>query len=256
MKYYNVEKLDNTGLVKTLFVPKGQARWRIYSYDIEADMADIKNYEEIGMSFGIKPDHMIRVMQKHTDNIQIVREGDEGMGVTCHEIEGYCDGMITNLKGVMLLTVEADCTPVYTLDPVNKAIGMVHSGWRGTVKKIAEKAINLMSDNYGTKKEDVLVHFGPAICKNCYEVGMELIDEFKKILECDEVHKVFKPIVDKKEKYLLDVTESIRLSLIRYGVKEENITRTNICTYHGDEFDSWRRDKDKTKQMLTGIVLV
>ena len=52
------------------------------------------------------------------------------------EIDGLCDGVITNEKNLMLLTVEADCVPVYILDPVKKAIGMVHSGWRGTVQRI------------------------------------------------------------------------------------------------------------------------
>ena len=85
---------------------------------------------------------------------------------------------------------------------------------------------------------------------------MELIDEFKKILKCDEVHKVFMPIVDKPEKYLLDVTESIKLSLLDYGVLDKNITQSEYCTYHDNIFHSWRREKDKTKQMLTGIMLV
>ena len=256
MNYMTIEKFDNTGLVKTLMVPKDQARWRIYSYDVQADMEDLKNYSELGKNFGIAPDDMIRVQQNHSSNIMVVKKTDAGMGVTRMEIEGYCDGAITNVKGIMLLTVEADCTPVYILDPVNGAVGMIHSGWRGTVKKITEKAIELMNENYGTKKSDVLIHFGPAICGKCYEVGMDLIPEFKKILSCEEVHKVFTPITEKPEKFYLDVTESLRLSLLKYGVKEENMTRTEVCTYHDNVFDSWRLSNDKTKQMLTGIMLV
>ena len=256
MNYMTVEKFDNTGFVKTLMVPKDQARWRIYSYDIQADMEDLKNYSELGKNFGIVPDDMVRVQQNHSSNIMVVKKLDAGMGVTRMEIEGYCDGAITNVKGVMLLTVEADCTPVYILDPINGAVGMIHSVWRGTVKKITEKAIELMNENYGTKKSDVLIHFGPAICGKCYEVGMDLIPEFKKILSCEEVHKVFTPITGKPEKFYLDVTESLRLSLLKYGVKEENMTRTEVCTYHDNVFDSWRLSNDKTKQMLTGIMLV
>ena len=126
----------------------------------------------------------------------------------------------------------------------------------GTIQRITENAIDLMKENYGSDVKDILIHFGPSICGNCYEVGMELIDEFKKILECDEVHKVFKPIVDKPEKYLLDVAESLRLSLIRYGIKEENISKTDICTYHDNIFYSRRLTKDNTKVTLTGIMLV
>lgn len=256
MKHYNIEKFDSTGLVKTLFVPKDQGRWRIYSYDIKDDMHDLKYYNDVGKEFGITADNMVRVMQEHTDNILEVKECDKGLGVVKPEPSISYDGLITNEKGIMLLTVEADCTPVYILDPINKAIGMIHSGWRGTVKKIACKALDMMKEKYGTDKEKVLIHFGPAICGKCYEVGMELIDEFKIILKCDEVHKVFIPIVDKPEKYLLDVTESIKLSLLDYGVLDKNITQSEYCTYHDNIFHSWRKEHDRTKQMLTGIMLV
>lgn len=256
MKYFTIEKFDNTGLVKTLMVLKDQARWRIYSSNFKANMEDIKYYKELGDSFGIEPSDMIRIEQRHTANVMIINKEDAGMGVTRMEIDGYYDGIITNEKNVMLLNISADCTPVYILDPVNVVIGMIHSGWRGTVNKITEKALDVMKENYGTKKEEVLIHFGPAICGKCYEVGMDLIPEFKKILECDEVHKIFTPIIDKPEKFYLDVTEAIRLSLLKYGVKEENMTRSKYCTYHSDIFDSWRKSKDKTKQMLTGIMII
>ena len=255
MKYLTVEKFDNTGIVKTLMVPKDQGRWRIYSHDIEADMEDLKYYKELGSYFGITPSDMVRVPQGHSSNIMIVKKEDAGKGVVSMEIDGKCDGAITNVKGIMLLTIESDCTPVYILDPVKKAIGMVHSGWRGTVGKITENAINLMMENYGTDKNDLLIHFGPAICGKCYEVGMDLISEFKKNLECDEVHKIFTPIPDKAEKYLLDVTEAIKMSLKKFGIREENITRSEYCTYHSGIFNSWRLEQDRTKQMLTGIML-
>lgn len=250
-----VEKFDKTRLVKTLMVPKDQGRWRIYSHDIEADMEDLKYYKELGSYFGITPNDMVRVPQGHSSNIMIVKKEDAGKGVVSMEIDGKCDGAITNVKSIMLLTIESDCTPVYILDPVKKAIGMVHSGWRGTVGKITENAINLMIENYGTDKNDLLIHFGPAICGKCYEVGMDLILEFKKILECDEIHTIFTPLPNKPEKYLLDVTEAIKMSLIKFGIREENITRSEYCTYHSGIFNSWRLEQDRTKQMLTGIML-
>lgn len=256
MKYLRIENFDETGLVKTLMVPKDQGRWRIYSHDIKANMEDIKYYTELGKHFNITPDDMIRVPQGHSTNVLIAKKVDKGCGVTHMEIEGSYDGAITNEKGVMLLTIESDCTPVYILDLKKKAIGMVHSGWRGTVGRITQNAIDLMIENYGCDKEDILIHFGPAICGKCYEVGIDLIPEFKKLLDCKDVHKIFTPIPDKIEKYFLDVTEGIRLSLLQYGIKEENITRSEYCTYHSGIFNSWRLEKDSTKQMLTGIMIV
>lgn len=256
MKYFSVEQFNKTNLVKTLMVPKDQARWRIYSHNVEASMEDLRYYDELGKSFSITPSDMIRVPQGHSVNVLVAKKSDAGSGVVRMEIDGNCDGIVTNEKGIMLLTIEADCVPVYILDPVNKAIGMVHSGWRGTVNKITEKALELLRENYGSKKEDVMIHLGPSICGKCYEVGMDLIPEFKKILECDEINKVFVPIIDKPEKYLLDVAESLKISLLKYGIREENISKSEYCTYHSSVFDSWRLSGDKTKQMLTGIMLV
>ena len=256
MKYNFVKKFDDTGLVKTFMIPKEQARWRIYSYNIEDDMEDLKYYNELGSLFNIKSNNMIRLPQTHSKNILVAKSSDGGLGVTRQELDYGCDGIITNEHKLMLLTIESDCTPVYILDPINKAIGMVHSGWRGTVQRITETALELMKKNYSTNIDKVLIHFGPAICGKCYEVGIELIDEFKKILSCEEIHKVFVPIVNKPEKFYLDVTESIRLSIIKYGVLPHNISRTNVCTYHGGIYDSWRLNQDRTKQMLTGIMLV
>ena len=256
MQFIDVEEINRFGFVKAFSIPKNIGRWRIYSYDIKDNMHDIMYYSELGKSFNITPDNMIRALQSHTASVFVAKANDGGLGVTRMEPKTPYDGFITNEKKVMLLTVEADCTPVYILDPVRHAIGMVHSGWRGTRLGIVNNAINLMSINYGSDVKDLIVHFGPAICGNCYEVGIELIAEFKNIFKCDEVHAVFKPILDKEEKYTLDVTEAIRLSILKMGVKEENITRDLTCTFHDDIYDSWRRDHDKTKQMLTGIMLI
>lgn len=256
MKYYVCEEFDKTGLVKTAMVPRDQGRWRIYSHNIKEDMYDLKYYNELGTYFGITANDMVRVLQGHSNNIIVVTKDIAGEGVVRMEREGFYDGIITNEKNIMLCTVEADCTPVYILDKVNKAIGMVHSGWRGTVNKIAINAIKLMQEHYGTKLSDLMVHLGPAICGNCYDVGLELKDEFRKLLSEDKVEKIFKEKKDENGKFLLDVSEGLRLSLIDFGIKENQITRNEHCTYHSGIFNSWRLEKDKTRQMLTTIMLI
>lgn len=256
MKYLNIEKFDNTNIVKTCCVYKDQARWRIYSYNVKDNMEDLKYYRELAEDFGITIDDMIRLPQTHSDNILIADRSVAGTGVVKMEVEDGTDGIITNEKNLMLLTIESDCTPVFILDPIKKVIGMVHSGWRGAVNKISIKAIEKMIQNYGTDKNDLMIHFGPSICGNCYEVESDLISEFKKVLNDEEIDKVFKKDLDRVGKYFLDVTEAIRLSLIRYGINDNQMTRSEYCTYHSGLFNSWRRDKDKTKQMLTGIMLI
>lgn len=248
--------LEDTGFARILITEKVDHRWRIYTNDPNHE--DIKYYHEIGKKFSITENDMIRIPQGHSANIRIVTKEMGGEGIVKPEIAGKYDGAITNEKHMMLCTLQADCTPVFILDPVNKAIGMVHSGWRGTVAKISINAINLMKENYGTKIEDVLIYFGPAICKNCYEVDDDLIPEFKKILTDDEIKLVFgeKKLDNGSKKYLLDVTEAIRLTLIKEGVKEKNIERSKYCTFHDNIYASFRRDRIRERQMLTAIMLV
>lgn len=248
--------LEDTGLVKILITEKVNHRWRIYNNDPNHE--DIKHYREIGKKFFITENEMIRIPQGHSANIRVVSKEIAGEGIVRPEIDGKYDGAITNEKNIMLCTLQADCTPVFILDPVKKAIAMVHSGWRGTVSKISINAINLMKEKYGTNISDILVYFGPSICKNCYEVDDDLIPEFKKILSDDELKIVFgeKKLVDGSKKYLLDVTEAIRFTLIKEGVKEKNIERSRYCTFHDNIYASFRRDRSREMQMLTAIMLV
>lgn len=251
IKYFRCENLEKTGLVDALYTAKFDGHWRIFSLNKHKE--DLKYYEELARDFNIKPENMVRIPQKHTDNIRIVTKEVAGEGVVRQEIDGYFDGSITNEKNIMLCTIEADCTPVYILDPVKKAIGMVHSGWRGTVKGIAIKAIKKMSENYGTDIKDCIIHFGPSICKNCYEVDKDVYDEFSKIFEGEELERVISKRNDGK--YLLDVAEAIRIRMIKEGIKEENIQRSKYCTFHDNIFDSWRRDGKATGHILSAIML-
>lgn len=252
-----IEELNNN-IVKAFAVPKEQARWRIYSHNIKSDMEDLKYYKELGDIFSITPNNMVRLLQTHTNNIRVVTKDVAGEGVVRKEFDEACDGAITNESGIMLLSVEADCTPVYIFDRKNIAIGMVHSGWRGTVSKITINAINLMKENYGTNVEDLFIYLGPSICQNCYEVDGDLIPEFEKILDKKEIEKIFEPYFDEngKKKYHLDVSGGLRFSLLHYGLKESQIKKSNICTYHSGIYDSWRLSHDKTKQMLTGMIII
>ena len=77
------------------------------------------------------------------------------------------DGMITNVPGICLVTFYADCVPLYFVDPVKKAIGLSHSGWRGTVGKIGKVTVEQMQKTYGSDPKDILAAIGPSICQDC-----------------------------------------------------------------------------------------
>ena len=153
--------------------------------------------------------------------------------------------------------MEADCVPVYFYDPVKEVIAMVHSGWKGTVKKISEVTIQKMKSGFGCQSSDMLVAIGPHICRYCYEVGAELLEEFSQSFDKQELKKIFRP--KNQEKYLLNLEEAVRLTLLKNGVPAENIFSAGVCTLHsqveGYSFCSYRRTKSKTERMLTAIMM-
>ena len=86
--------------------------------------------------------------------------------------------LITNEPGVILSTFYADCVPLYFVDPVNKAIGLSHSGWRGTVGRIGQKTLEAMKEAYGTNPEDIYAAVGPSICQECYEISEDVFPAY------------------------------------------------------------------------------
>ena len=156
------------------------------------------------------------------------------------------DAIITNEKNVPLLILTADCVPVVLVDKVNKAVGLVHAGWRGTYGKICSETLQSMKENYNTNTEDVVAIIGPSIGKCCYEVSYDLVEKFSALLpNADE--KIYEI---RDEKYYLDLWEINTQILKEFGVLKSNIINMNICTScNCDRFFSYRKH-DKTPKRL------
>jgi len=142
--------------------------------------------------------------------------------------------MITNVRGLVLATFYADCVPLYFVDPVHHAIGLSHSGWRGTVAKIGAVTIRKMQETYGTDPKDVYAAIGPSICQNCYEVSEDVILEFQKSFAPEHWEKLFY----KKEngKYQLNLWEANKIIFTETGITENHISMPGICTCCNPEF--------------------
>ncbi|MDK2563076.1 peptidoglycan editing factor PgeF [Romboutsia sedimentorum] len=182
-------------------------------------------------------------IQIHSDIVNVIDKDNIGK-----KVDG--DALITNIKNVPLLIFTADCVPIAIIDKKNKAIGIAHAGWRGTYDKIAQKTIELMSDNYFTNAQDVVCVIGPSIGPCCYEVSKELIEKFNTIV----TNKEEKFYIIKEEKYYLDLWKINEYILKCAGVKEENIINLNICTScRCNEFHSYRKH-DKTPKRI-GMIL-
>ena len=180
---------------------------------------------------------VVRPYQTHTDNVKIVKK--------IEKLEDTA-GIITNKKEITLITTSADCISFLLYDPVKKAIGSIHSGWKGTLKGIIVKAIEKMVTEYQSKPEDIICCICPSIRQCCFEVDEDVKDlfynKYKDLKNIDEIIK----LGDKKEnkqKYYID-TVKINIELLKnIGLKEENIIDSNICTMcHSKEFHSYRAD--------------
>ena len=252
IKYFPIPELDATGKLKTLFTTTSDIAW---NYE---DTKCQENYLALGTHLGITPQDMVKTKQKHTAKIKIVTHENGGDGILrpLDENDPY-DGLITNEKNLLLCTVEADCVPVYFYDPLKEVIAMVHSGWKGTVQKISETAIQKMRDEFGCNPQNIMVAIGPHICKECYEVGQDVFDEFANAFAKEEIEKIFSR--KNEEKYLLNLHEAVTLTLLKNDILEKNIFPTSICTFHsqieGHSLCSYRRTKSPTQRMLTAIMM-
>lgn len=193
-----------------------------------------ENYRRISDAMGFDMNSIVTSDQTHTNNVRKVTEKDRGKGIVIPRDYTDTDGMITNVPGLVLATFYADCVPLYFADPANHAIGLSHSGWRGTVQKIGAVTIEKMSEEYGSNPKDLKVAIGPSICQECYEVSEDVIEEFEKVFDKKYRNKLFY----RKEngKYQLNLWMANKIIFLEAGISEENISMPNLCTCCNPEF--------------------
>jgi len=156
------------------------------------------------------------------------------------------DAFITAEPNVPCFVRTADCVPILIADPVQKAVGAVHAGWRGVAADVTGRAISVMRDAFGSKSSDILAAIGPAICDNCYEVGIDVIDGFQK-LSFDVSPWIVRRDGDNPR---VDLRSIVRRSLLYAGISADNIDMLNICTSCSNaDLASYRRDKTDVRQI-------
>lgn len=186
-----------------------------------------ENYKRFCKSAGFEYESLVASAQDHNTVVRAVTSNDKGVGIyKPRDMQGV-DALITNEKGVTLVTYYADCTPLFFVDAKNKAIGLAHAGWRGTVGRIGEKVVKKMGEMYGTNPADIKAAIGPAISVCCYEVDKPCADNFLALDDLDSDKFVF-PKTDGK--YMIDLLETNRQILVKSGVKPENIVVSDLCT--------------------------
>lgn len=233
--YFTFPPMDNTeGIIHGFTSRLGGVSKGIYSSMNlsftrgDEEEAVRENFHRIGEAIGFSAENIVMSDQTHTANIRKVTKEDKGKGFTSFRDYKDVDGLITDVPGLVLTTFYADCVPLFFVDPINMAVGLSHSGWRGTVQKIGNVTIKAMKEAYGTKPEDIIAGIGPSICQDCYEVSKEVIEQFQQVFNKEQWSELYRE--KQNGKYQLDLWRANQLILQEAGVSQENIFLPNLCT--------------------------
>lgn len=252
---------QETGIVQSAFSTRlgGVSEGYFSSLNLGFERGDdpeavMENFRRIGREIGVKCEDMVLSKQTHTTNVRHVTGADKGKGIIRERDYTDVDGLVTDEPGLCLVTSYADCVPLYFVDPVKKAIGLSHSGWRGTVGKIGKNTIELMKEEFGSRPEDILAAVGPSVCMDCYEVSEDVIERFRKAFDEAVWPELFyaKP----NGKYQLNLWKANEQIFLEAGILPEHIAVTNVCTHcNSDVLYSHRASGDKRGSLCAFLVL-
>lgn len=261
LEYLTYPSLDKLGIVRHLVTTRlgGVSEGDYASMNLSFTRGDREdnvreNYRRIGSVLGCLPENMTASQQTHTTNIRLVTSEDKGKGVTRLLDYQEVDGLMTDEPGIALVTYYADCVPLLFVDPIHKAIGAAHSGWRGTVGRMGQCMVNSMGEAFGTKPEELYAAIGPSICQDCYEVSEDVAKEFLRLdAETEELKRelllsgFYRTGYDgnlpkiaapgkQPSKFQLDLWLANYLILRQAGIPMDRIAITDICTCHNSAY--------------------
>ncbi len=163
----------------------------------------------------VKRDDIYMPIQKHTDKVIVLDSLEPKIG----------DAVVTNKKGILIGVQVADCVPILLVDKKKYAVGAVHAGWRGTAEGILKKTITRLADRFFSSPSDILIAIGPSIRWCCYGVGYEVVENVQKTTGLGDY------IMNKGEKYCLDLATANKYQALSSGVSSENIWMSDECTF-------------------------
>jgi len=199
----------------------------------------LRRLDFIDYHFGTRhsqpPPNIVTVHQIHSARVV----SNHGMPPRPDDSRLDADALLENTPGVTIGVRTADCVPILLADPVQRAVAAVHAGWRGTAAHIVQAAIRSMTDEFGTRPQDLLAAIGPSIGSCCYQVGPDVAKEFG----------VLAP-----GKVSLDLSYVNARQLAAAGVPEQNISNDPDCTQcNPNDYHSFRRDREDAGRMLSWI---
>ena len=251
LKYFQFESLLLNNLTQAVFSRKGgvsPAPWNSLNLgstvgDDQVNVSENKN--RLLTAIGYFPEQLTQIRQVHSANVNVVNKPG---GRNTVFAEG--DAMISNTPGILMLMRFADCVPILFFDPVKKAAGIAHAGWKGTVKEVGFAVVNELKNQFGTDPSDLITGIGPSIGPDHYEIGVEVIEEVKSTFN----NNLDQILITDDDSVKLDLWEANKISLRNTGVK--NIETAEVCTAcNVEDWYSHRAEKGKTGRFAVVIGL-
>ena len=219
----------------------------------------VENYKTFCTVLGIDYNKLVKANQTHTNCVGVVESAPLKMSVEEDEFKDT-DGLVTNVEGVSLASVNADCILLLIYDPVKKVIGNIHSGWRGTFAKIAVNGINKMVERYGSNPADLIVCICPCIRKCHFEVKEDVKNMCEEIFSytnrLDDIIEYVGKDIDGIDKWKIDTVLVTRILLDECGVKSENIYDCGICSFCNKDIVNSCRGDGKNYGLGTAIISI
>lgn len=254
--YYTIPLFENTKLTRHGFstriggTSRGECAAMNFSFSKKDEPGRVReNFFRLSAALDIDPASLVVTRQVHGVRCRVVRKRDAGRLVVRGGAVAVADALITDQPGLTLVKHFADCVPIFLLDPVRRAVGLIHAGWRGTAAGVAGITVRAMTREYGVRPADVLAAVGPSIGPCCFEVGEEVAKFFDgRYAQAVDRTRGPRPYVD--------LWRCNRDDLTAAGVDPGHIVMAGLCTAcDAQTFYSHRRDRGHTGSMVAVLAL-
>ena len=228
-----------------------------YVLGLDKNFGDINkniymDYKILCDALDINYNNIVKTNQTHTDNVGRI---DKKININEPDFGVYknTDGLITDKKNLILSTINADCILLLFFDPVKKVIANIHSGWKGTLKRISVKAVQKMQKEYRCNPEDIICCICPSIRKCHFEVDRDVYELFSN--EFQDLYNNLDEIIEKTEnKWHIDTVLINKILLKRLGLKDENIIDSGICSVCNKDIVHSYRAEGKDYGLATAVI--
>jgi purine-nucleoside/S-methyl-5'-thioadenosine phosphorylase / adenosine deaminase len=193
-----------------------------------------ENLTRLHRAINLESTATVDARQAQGGQVALVSEAQRGTRIV------DVDALITNVPGVPLMLRFADCVPILFYDPMHRAIGIAHAGWRGTLAKVVANTVRAMIEAFGSEPRELYACVGPSIGPCCYEIGADVSSRVEQSFpEAGEV------LIPRNGSLFFDLWGANARLLRELGVGEIEVA--GICTAdHTEDFYSWRREHART----------